>query len=67
MYFIINGIKNKKPNLNILLTFCFKYSNFREVCKLAVERAQQLPKQHLVLFWHHSLLEAYKYLDYIRM
>ena len=37
-------------------------SNFNEVVRLVVERAQQIPLQHRVLFWHHCLQHAYRYM-----
>ena len=35
-------------------------SHFKEVVELCVKRCQQIPKQHLILNWHHTLLCAYK-------
>ena len=37
-------------------------SNFLEVVKLVVARCQQIPKQHLILNWHHNLKYVFKYL-----
>ena len=42
-------------------------SHFANVAKLALERAQQIPLAHRLLFWRHCLLEAYKYLAFQRL
>ena len=36
--------------------------HFKEVFELVVKRCLEIPKQHLILNWHHSLLYTYKYL-----
>ena len=37
-------------------------THFNEVVRLVVERAQQIPLQHRVLFWRHCLQHVYRYL-----
>ena len=37
-------------------------THFNEVVRMVVERAQQIPLQHRVLFWHHCLQHAYRYM-----
>lgn len=38
--------------------------HFQQLAGLAVQRAREIPKAHRLLFWHHCLLEAYRYLSY---
>jgi hypothetical protein len=42
-------------------------SNFKRVFELVVERCKQIPKQHLILNWHHSLLYAFRYLSFYKI
>ena len=40
---------------------------FENVAKLVRDRIEQIPKSHILLFWHHCLLYVYRYLDYYRL
>ncbi len=37
-------------------------SNFRNVVKLTVLRAREIPRVNRVIFWHHCLIHIYRYL-----
>ena len=39
-------------------------THFDRVLELVVRRCQQIPKTHLILNWHHTLLWAFKYLSF---
>lgn len=41
----------------------FPYSHFENIIELVLTRCKQLPRQYLIMFWHHCLLEAFHYLD----
>jgi hypothetical protein len=41
--------------------------HFENVVELVLGRAQQIPLAHRLLFWHHCLLAAYKYLVFKRL
>ena len=41
--------------------------HFANVTELVLARARQIPLAHRLLFWHHCLLEAYKYLIFQRL
>jgi hypothetical protein len=67
----LTGVDVAHPRLYRLLgsqfiTFSL-YRNFDEVARLVVERAQQIPLQHRLLFWHHCLKEAYGYMIFQRL
>jgi hypothetical protein len=34
------------------------------VTELVLARLQQIPKAQRILYWHHCLLEAYRYLSF---
>ena len=42
-------------------------TNFDNVVQMVTNRVAQMKKSHLMLLWHHALLEAYKYLVYTRL
>ena len=41
--------------------------NFLEITRLVLQRFQQIPKAHRILYWHHCLMEAYKYIVFQRI
>ena len=41
--------------------------HFDAVTELVLERCRAIPKQQLILHWHHCLLWAYKYLSFNRL
>ena len=41
--------------------------HFPTVLKLVYARCKQIPRQQLVLHWHHCMLQAYKYLTFERL
>jgi hypothetical protein len=34
---------------------------------LVIDRVKELPKEQLVMLWHHCYLEAFRYLTYKRL
>jgi hypothetical protein len=38
------------------------FRNFSNVIRLVVERAQEIPKIHRILFWRHCLFHIFGYL-----
>ena len=41
-------------------------THFNDVARLVVNRCRQIPKQHLILNWHHCLKYVYEYLNFYR-
>ena len=41
--------------------------HFEAVLQLIVQRCLQIPKQHLILNWHHCLLYVYKFLTFFEI
>lgn len=39
-------------------------THFGDLLKLVIKRCQEIPKQHLILNWHHCLLYIFKYLTF---
>jgi hypothetical protein len=39
-------------------------THFKETVRLVVARCRQIPKQHLILNWHHCLNNIYRYLSF---
>jgi hypothetical protein len=37
------------------------------VVELVLQRLQQIPKSTRILFWHHCIMEAYRYLSFQRL
>ena len=58
------GYKSADTNPNRVKT---GKSHFKEVVQLAIKRFQQIPKPHRLLYWHHCLMEAYKYLVFEKL
>jgi len=42
-------------------------SHFKNVVELCIQRCLQIPRQHLILNWHHAILNAYKYMSFHRI
>ena len=42
-------------------------TGFETVVSLVIRRFQEIKHSHRILFWHHCLLEAYKYLYFKRL
>ena len=42
-------------------------AHFDTVVKLVIERCKQIPKCTNVLFWHHCLLNVYRYLMFEKL
>ena len=49
-----------------MLTICF-YRDFKEVCRLVIERVKEMPKHQLVMMWHQCYLEMFKFLTFKRL
>jgi hypothetical protein len=64
-FFILNFMKLFSTSWRYTYRI-FKYSNFKEVCEVVIQRAKELPKHQLVMFWHHCYLEAFEYLSFKR-
>ena len=45
----------------------FICSHFENVIRLVVERARQIPRHHLVLFWHHAMEHLFSYLLHTKL
>ena len=41
--------------------------HFKVLSELVMQRAQMIEKHTVILFWHHCLLEAYRYLSFERL
>ena len=39
-------------------------THFKETVRLVVQRCRQIPRQHLILNWHHCLQHIYSYLTF---
>ena len=61
--------KGKKllPILNFTNCIVPLFSHFQNVIEMVIERMKEIPKHHRVLFWHHSLQHAYKYLSFQKL
>ena len=42
-------------------------THFKELVQLVVARCRQIPKQHLILNWHHTLKYIYYYITFHRI
>ena len=42
-------------------------THFKEVVQLVIARCRQIPKQHLILNWHHVLLHIYRQLTFTQV
>ena len=42
-------------------------SHFADVLRLVVQRCQEIPKEHLILNWHHCLLYVFHYLTFFKI
>jgi hypothetical protein len=42
-------------------------THFNDTVKLVIARCQEIPKQHLILNWHHCLLYVYRYLSFYKV
>ena len=42
-------------------------SHFDNVVQLVVKRCQEIPKDHLILHWHHCMLYVFRYLSFYRL
>ena len=56
----------KRADINPLKVSLGK-THFLEVVQLVVARCRQIPKQHLILNWHHTLKHVFNYLMFHRI
>ena len=42
-------------------------AHFENVVQAVIRRAREIPKPQVLLYWHHCLMEAYKYLDFHKL
>ena len=56
----------KKKDINPSLIPLGK-THFDDVIKLVVLRCKEIPKHHLILNWHHTMLYAFRYLTFFKI